>query len=371
MVVVNTLLIVGTTLIVFGSTICWCNPLQDKTLELVVTVFRHGDRTNDKATTYPKDPYINQTYFPYGYGELTNKGKMRLYKLGSTFRNMYNQFLGRLYLPGLISPLSTDYSRTKNSLQLFLAGLFPPDRTLLEWNNAINWNPIAFNYVSFQNNRELSFPSFYCPRFVLLLEEYKQSPEYLYLENQYNQLYGYVSQNTGLNVTSLFSLFGLYFGLTTEKEFGLKLPEWTKTVYPEYLEKAAADNYRTFTATPQLNQLFGGFLLKKTIKDMVRKINGEPNQPKMYIYSAHEISVVSILGALNLYYPHVPNYGASVILELHNINQKRYIKVLYNKNKFDKFFYLKIPGCNVICPFEDFLTLVAKNIPADGDPCLL
>lgn len=33
-------------------------------------VFRHGDRT-PVTPTYPLDPYINETYEPYGHGELT------------------------------------------------------------------------------------------------------------------------------------------------------------------------------------------------------------------------------------------------------------------------------------------------------------
>jgi len=33
-------------------------------------LFRHGPRT--PVTTYPTDPYINETFMPYGWGALTN-----------------------------------------------------------------------------------------------------------------------------------------------------------------------------------------------------------------------------------------------------------------------------------------------------------
>ncbi|KAJ8951024.1 hypothetical protein NQ318_006409 [Aromia moschata] len=36
------------------------------------TIFRHGERTVDPSTLYPKDPYINEKYYPYGVGQLTN-----------------------------------------------------------------------------------------------------------------------------------------------------------------------------------------------------------------------------------------------------------------------------------------------------------
>lgn len=36
----------------------------------VLQVVRHGSRT--PVSTYPKDPYVNETFFPYGWGQLTN-----------------------------------------------------------------------------------------------------------------------------------------------------------------------------------------------------------------------------------------------------------------------------------------------------------
>lgn len=33
-------------------------------------VFRHGPRT--PADTYPTDPHVNQTFYPYGWGHITN-----------------------------------------------------------------------------------------------------------------------------------------------------------------------------------------------------------------------------------------------------------------------------------------------------------
>jgi hypothetical protein len=36
-------------------------------------LFRHGNRTPSPPNKpYPKDPYLNETYFPFGRGQLTN-----------------------------------------------------------------------------------------------------------------------------------------------------------------------------------------------------------------------------------------------------------------------------------------------------------
>lgn len=57
----------------------WCNEHEKKVPELVTNaacvcahfqVFRHGPRT--PADTYPKDPYGNETFYPFGWGQVTN-----------------------------------------------------------------------------------------------------------------------------------------------------------------------------------------------------------------------------------------------------------------------------------------------------------
>lgn len=41
------------------------------TLVLTSVVFRHGDRIPELQTGYPNNPYVNDTFFPYDYGDLT------------------------------------------------------------------------------------------------------------------------------------------------------------------------------------------------------------------------------------------------------------------------------------------------------------
>lgn len=72
---------------------------------------------------------------------------MREYKLGQVLRKRYKNFLGDLYLPKLVIGRSSDYDRTKMSLQLVLASLFPPINVRQRWNPALNWQPIPTTYV--------------------------------------------------------------------------------------------------------------------------------------------------------------------------------------------------------------------------------
>lgn len=83
---------------------------------------------------------------------------MTSYKLGQFLRNRYQRFLGDLYTSGIVDPISTASERTRMSLLLVLAGLFPPASSQ-KWHDSFNWLPIPYNYqessrdfVSFGNN---------------------------------------------------------------------------------------------------------------------------------------------------------------------------------------------------------------------------
>ena len=73
-------------------------------------------------------------------------GKDQAYKLGCVLRDRYNDFLGAVYRPQDIHARSSDTSRTKMSLQLVLAGLYPPPPEQT-WNSDLAWMPIPTYYL--------------------------------------------------------------------------------------------------------------------------------------------------------------------------------------------------------------------------------
>ena len=74
----------------------------------------------------------------------------REYKIGQILRNRYDDFLGE-YKHGEVYAYSTAYDRTKMSLQLVLAGLYPPSPKT-SWSNEINWSPIPTHYKPFDQD---------------------------------------------------------------------------------------------------------------------------------------------------------------------------------------------------------------------------
>lgn len=62
--------------------------------------------------------------------------------MGTALRQRYEGFLDSSYHYSIIEGTSSSYARAKESLQLILAGLFPPTQELL-WSEDLNWLPIA------------------------------------------------------------------------------------------------------------------------------------------------------------------------------------------------------------------------------------
>lgn len=80
-------------------------------------------------------------FAPYGWGQLTNTGKLNLYNLGIFLRKKYDGYLGDLYTPDICHIQTTDVTRTKMSAQLLSAGMWPPSDAT-KW-GPLDWQPIG------------------------------------------------------------------------------------------------------------------------------------------------------------------------------------------------------------------------------------
>ncbi|XP_056644161.1 venom acid phosphatase Acph-1-like [Diorhabda sublineata] len=337
------------------------------TLKLINVMFRHGNRTiNGIDESYPNDPYLNMTYFPYGLGQLTNAGKVKEYFMGADLRNRYDDFLGKYYYPELVEAISTNVNRTKMSLLLVLAGLFPPrkeDAVL-----GMSWQPIPYNFLPIERDPVLNGVK--CPEYI---EEYAKHVQQLLDRNKfkkYEKLFDYISQHSGLNITTIRQIYNLQFGLATEREFGLELPEWTNKVYPEPMTNVATEDYYIAMGTPILKRLAIGYFLKKLINDANDNIDDDTKlKTKIHLYSGHESTVARLLIALGIFEKHIPSYGSHVILELHEIEGVYGFKVFYQGWDGRGLRLMQIPGCEEFCPLDAFTALMQDFLPLDDDVC--
>lgn len=68
---------------------------------------------------------------------------MQLYNIGKYLRQRYDKFLGRIYEPDQYYVQTTDVDRTKTSLQVLNAALWPPE-PVQQW-GPLNWQPIPIH----------------------------------------------------------------------------------------------------------------------------------------------------------------------------------------------------------------------------------
>ena len=67
---------------------------ETSTLKLIEILHRHGERT--PIEFIDGDPFGDEKHWPMGLGQLTLKGKHRMYKLGEFFRKNYAGFFHKM-----------------------------------------------------------------------------------------------------------------------------------------------------------------------------------------------------------------------------------------------------------------------------------
>ena len=182
-------------------------------LKMVHMLFRHGDRT--PYHFYPSDPFQDPSEWSVGLGELTNRGKRMGYELGQWIRNNYGGFISEDYNPAEVFVRSTDVDRTIMTAQTLLAGLYPPTKDSA-WREDLAWQPVPVHVVP-QDQDILFAEQQACPRIVQLDKEVRDSDhmqEEVYNANK--DLFEYISECSGENITSVEELSAIYDALLVE-----------------------------------------------------------------------------------------------------------------------------------------------------------
>ncbi|KMQ85603.1 prostatic acid phosphatase [Lasius niger] len=296
------------------------------------------------------------------------QGKKREYELGETLRNRYKDFLGDLYLPKLVVAHSSDYDRTKMSLQLVLAALFPPTDIRQRWNGDLNWQPIPATFVPRVDDN--FFLSDECPQF---LDEYNRIlnlPEIKKEVSQLKDITSKLSELTGKKIETALDLYYLYQTFVSESYLNPTLPKWAYD-YFRLLDGPLFDGsvliYNIISFTPLIRRLFTGPIIRAILDNMIAAKNPNPPDTKIYLYSGHDGNIASLLQVFGLYEPHAPKYSSAIIMELQELNQEYYVKLLYYQGIPRIVKELQIPGCDVLCPFDKYLDLIEDLIPSDDE----
>ncbi|XP_067217330.1 lysosomal acid phosphatase isoform X1 [Linepithema humile] len=344
------------------------------TLQQVVFLFRHGDRT--PTETYPKDPYINYTW-PGGWGALTKvcaqysdtveKGMLQLYNLGQWIRSEYGTIIGNKFESATTLVHSTDADRCIMSAQALLARLFLPNPEDM-FIPGLEWTPVPVHAIP-RNLDKLLAVKAPCPR---LAEALKQA--YINEEKRSGakmaDYYKELTSHTGQNMTTITDVEFLYNTLEIEEQHDLKLPTWTQKFYNNEMREIATRSLAIFTESTTQKRLLGGPLLKEILHGM-EETRTSSTPKRSYFYSAHDITIVNVLrtmGFTNELFK--PDYGAMLIFELHLVNNgaDQEVKALYlNSTETSTTHPMKIPNCASPCLLQNLKQVWRKVIPNDWD----
>ncbi|XP_047355334.1 prostatic acid phosphatase-like [Vespa velutina] len=335
--------------------------INEDTLRLVIAIMRHGERA--PQDTYPNDPYVKDTMKPYGWGQLTNVGRVNQYNQGIFLRQRYNEFLGQTYSPDIFYLQCTSVDRTKMSAMLEAAGLWKPTKEQ-SFKADFPWQPVTLFY---QRRSEDTLMLIWdtCPKYAQARNTILQLPEVQNVQNENKQLYEELTNLTGMTIESPEDVSSLYSTLKAEETMKLTLPDWTKKYYPDKLIPLTLYDLKLNTYNDMLKRLKGGPLLKKIVYDMIAKKKGtlHPETRKMFMYVGHDSTVVTLLDVLHIWNDQMPEYNIMTLIELHEDAYGWNVQVFLRNTTNHEPYPMTIPGCATICPIDKFIKILEPMIP--------
>ncbi|XP_062918336.1 lysosomal acid phosphatase-like isoform X2 [Mobula hypostoma] len=341
-------------------------PVAGRALRFVNLIYRHGDRSPIQA--YPADPYTEKDW-PEGFAQLTVVGMKQHYALGQYLRHRYNTFLNSSYDRHEVYVQSTDIDRTLMSAQVNLAGLyhlqghqvFHPD---------LRWQPVPVHTVPVEQDKFLKFPLKNCPRFQKLLEETMNSREVREKIQKNTDFLNMVSNNTKMKVT-MHNEWEVYDTLFCEKTHNFTLPSWaTHEVMARMreLNDFGMEVFFQLHKTQEKSRLQGGVLLKRILQNINQAVNESTPMPslKLIMYSAHDVTLIALQMALNVYNYIIPPYASCFMFELYEEDDRSFTLDMYFRNQSDSEPHLlTLPNCTEHCPLQDFIR-ITKHLIADN-----
>lgn len=139
-----------------------------------------------------------------------------------------------------------------------------------------------------------------------------------------------MEHKTGMKLEKVQDVSYLYDTLNVERIHNLPLPDWYSPDVLAHLKEYAFKFLNDFTATPYMLQVKAGPFLTEVMENMLAVQNRDINMQPIWIYSGHDSTLVNIMKGLHIYtgqLKDIPNYGAGLIMELHQIKNQHFVEV--------------------------------------------
>ncbi|KAJ8673716.1 hypothetical protein QAD02_004978 [Eretmocerus hayati] len=330
-------------------------------LKKVFIIFRHGERT--PTETFPNDPHANYPW-PEGWGALTKRGMLQMYRLGQWIRKEYGWITSNKFEPTSTIVNSSYADRCIASTQALLAGLYPPAEKDF-FVAGLPWRPIPVHYMP-RNMDQILLVTKSCPKLGRALKE-AYANESLRSDAELKSYYEELTQITGQNVTNITAVEFLYNTLEIEELNNLDLMPEIKPYYNSKMREIAARGYALYTSNTLQQRLRGGPLLKHILEKM---LDGK-DEEKLFLYGGHDVGIVSTLRAMGFTNELFKlDFGVTLIYELRvpKNNDSYSVRIsMLNSTEMTEPHELKIPGCDDPCKPQKLQEIWKDVIPEDWD----
>ena len=141
------------------------------------------------------------------------------------------------------------------------------------------------------------------------------------------------------------------------------MPDWTKSVFPggkfDQLRKLS---FTHDTYSDELKKLKAGPFISEVIthyKDFISPVKNTEILKKMYLYSAHDISLTRVMTSLGVYNNQPPPYTSILIFNLLDQNGLK-VGITFRNNTSSIPYSLTLPGCDLFCPLDQFMEITRQ-----------
>ncbi|OMJ83668.1 hypothetical protein SteCoe_15335 [Stentor coeruleus] len=346
----------------------------------VIEVCRHGARA--PTSSFPWDT----GYWKEGLGELTPEGQRQHFLLGAEIRTRYinEPVFINSYNSSRVYVQSTDVNRTIMSAESQLMGIYPQGPSIQSnmqqkaipplnisqsfINQTIEilgtaalplyYQPVPVHVVG--NNYDsllLGYSPYVCPYFALISYWVEQSSDYQFrAENYTNHLQ-----------KQLYSIFNIQYTfdqaalicdtLITLKFHGYPWPSGiTSEIFSSLYEIYVY--FISFSFEYNGDALASSLFYQQIIQTFDDIISGT-GTITFSLYSAHDITLVGFLSAIDAWDSLQPPFASSLIYELNEIGQDYFVRIVYNDKN------ITVGDCPVMCPYNQFKSLVNEWIIQD------
>lgn len=146
-------------------------------------------------------------------------------------------------------------------------------------------------------------------------------------------------------------------------------PQWAIDAYYSTLMKYIGGMFRLFHGTQEMIKIRGGPLLTEIVNNMVAVNENHVSGRNFLIYSAHDMTVLSLAYVLGVQsqIPAMPHYSDTFMVDLLDNGQVQVVYMNTERHDEPTMTVMDVPGCGLSCPLDKFREVFKDMLVDDFD----